>query len=131
MAAVLRVLLFALIIALALVLEGVIIVAAVLLRGAHIAIHRSTFTVLRAPQYIAVEALVVVALVVAMLVMARIERRTLADYGFPFRRLFGRPLWNGLATGALAASIVIAAMFACGTARIHGSGAGSATRNRH
>jgi membrane protease YdiL (CAAX protease family) len=124
--AVLRVLLFALVTVFALLLEGAIVIVAARLLHIPIDVTASSIIVLRAPQLIAVNALMAIALLCAMLVMGRIERRTLADYGFPVRGLFERPLWNGLVTGALGAAFVIAAMLLCGTAHVHASGAGAA-----
>ena len=59
-------------------------------------------------------------ILLAMWVMARREGRTFADYGFPWRRLFAAPLWAGALAGIAAIAIVVGAMIVSGTAHIAG-----------
>jgi membrane protease YdiL (CAAX protease family) len=64
------------------------------------------------------EVLIVCGFLVSMYVMARRERRSIADFWFPWRRLFARPLWLGAGSGLLAVAAVMAAMLACGSAHV-------------
>lgn len=60
-----------------------------------------------------VDAIYLLAALVATAAMARIERRTFAEYGVPFRRILGRRFWEGTAWGA-ATLAVIALLVALG-----------------
>jgi membrane protease YdiL (CAAX protease family) len=57
--------------------------------------------------------------------MGRIERRTLADYGLPWRRAFGRRFWQGAVFSFASFTILLATMrlagvFSFGAAALHG-----------
>jgi membrane protease YdiL (CAAX protease family) len=54
------------------------------------------------------EALAFALVLAATLVMGRIERRSLADYGLPLRRAFGRSTWAGFAWGLAAVTAIVA-----------------------
>lgn len=62
----------------------------------------------------------ILALLGAMLLAARLERGSLADYGFPPRAAFGRRWWEGMAWGALAPLATFAMVAAVGAARLDG-----------
>jgi len=57
---------------------------------------------------------------IATLVTARIERTSVAAYGFPLRGAFGARWWEGLAWGAIAPAAVMAMIVAAGAAHIDG-----------
>jgi len=73
-----------------------------------------------APFLLAGELFQLVPILLAMWVMARRERRTFADYGLPWRRLFAPPLWAGALAGIAAIAIVVGAMIASGAAHVAG-----------
>jgi membrane protease YdiL (CAAX protease family) len=75
-------------------------------------------TTLAVQQVLPIEVVVLCGYLVSMYVMARRERRSIADYWFPWRRLFARPFWIGAGSGLLAVSAVIGAMQVCGAAHI-------------
>jgi membrane protease YdiL (CAAX protease family) len=52
----------------------------------------------------------VVALLLATAIMGRIERRSLADYGLPFRRAFCLQFWQGAAISFLSLSVLLLAL---------------------
>lgn len=54
----------------------------------------------------------VLSLLIAVSVMSRIERCSLADYGFPARDALGRYFWPGVAWGLLAVTCVMMMIFA-------------------
>jgi uncharacterized protein len=59
-------------------------------------------------------------------IMGRIERRTIADYGLPWRNTFGVRFWQGVLLGfaaitALLAVMRIAGVFYFGTVALHGA----------
>ena len=56
----------------------------------------------------------------AAIVMARIERRSLADYGLPARGAFGVRFWEGLGWGFIAQCATMLILYAIGSARFHG-----------
>ena len=56
----------------------------------------------------------------ATLIAARLERRSSAAYGFPFRGAFGRRWWEGMAWGTLAPLATFAMIAATGAARVDG-----------
>ena len=79
-----------------------IFVALTLLAGAVlIIVARPTLGRFRLFQILGGELAGFMAAVLASLVMARIENRSLADYGLPPRRAFARDLWLGLVWGFL------------------------------
>ncbi|HYM62042.1 MAG TPA: CPBP family intramembrane glutamic endopeptidase [Thermoanaerobaculia bacterium] len=47
-------------------------------------------------------------------IMARIERRTIADYGLPWRRMFRREFWQGALIGFVALTALLGIMRAAG-----------------
>ncbi len=47
---------------------------------------------------------------IASLIMARFERRSLADYGLPFRFIFGKLFWTGALWGFVMLSFIVAMM---------------------
>jgi len=57
---------------------------------------------------------------IATWIMARIELRTLPNYGIPVRNAFGRDFWIGLAWGMASTSLLIALIAAFGGYRIGG-----------
>jgi hypothetical protein len=66
------------------------------------------------------------ALLTASLIMAKIEHRTIADYGLPYRRAFGSQFWQGAAFSfasltAMLFVIHIAGGFSFGSLALHGS----------
>lgn len=62
----------------------------------------------------------VLAVFAATLLAARLERRSLAAYGFPPRAAFGRRWWEGMVWGALAPLVTFAMIAAAGAARVDG-----------
>ena len=59
-------------------------------------------------------------------IMARIEKRTLADYGLPGRRAFGKAFWQGAVIGFIAmtvllSSLKLAGVFSFGSFALHGA----------
>ena len=67
-----------------------------------------------------------IVLIVASVVMARIERRPLADYGFPLRRIFCGQFWLGWSIGvvslaALLTVLRLAGAFSFGPILLHGA----------
>ena len=89
--------------------------------GAHVVLaSRRHAVTLEAPQLLAGELLAFIGLVTSTWVMARWEHRSLADFGFPWRRLFTRPFWIGLASGFVAIAVVVVAMIVCGSAHVTG-----------
>ena len=54
------------------------------------------------------------------LFMGRIERRGLADYGFPLRRAFGARFWEGSGWGLASCALVYVLMAAGGGYSVHG-----------
>ncbi len=69
---------------------------------------------------IAFELVSLAATLAATLVLGKVEGRTLAQYGFPLDRAFGRRFWEGSFWGILSIGAVIAAMTAVGSYRVHG-----------
>jgi len=57
---------------------------------------------------------------IATWIMARIELRTLSNYGIPVRNAFGRDFWVGLAWGMASTSLLIGLIAAFGGYRIGG-----------
>jgi hypothetical protein len=58
--------------------------------------------------------------------MGRIERRTFADFGLPWRRAFGRRFWQGACFSFVSMSLLFATMrlagvFSFGAIALHGS----------
>lgn len=53
-------------------------------------------------------------LLVATWIMARIERRTFADYGLPWRRAFGRRFWQGACFSFASFTVLLLVMRAAG-----------------
>jgi hypothetical protein len=49
----------------------------------------------------------IIVLLVGAVVMGKLEHQTLADYAFPWRRMFGRAFWWGAAAGVVGASLLI------------------------
>ena len=49
-------------------------------------------------------------LLAASAVMAKLERRRIADYGLPWRRILGKQFWQGIALGFATITAVVAAM---------------------
>ena len=69
--------------------------------------------------------LLVLPLLIATWIMGRIERRTFADYGLPWRRAFGRRFWQGAAFSFASFTVLLAAMrlagvFSFGAIALHG-----------
>jgi uncharacterized protein len=67
-----------------------------------------------------------VAILLAGVAMAKIEGRSVTDYGLPWRRIFGRQFWQGWAIGfvslaALLAVLRLAGDFSFGPRRLHGA----------
>jgi uncharacterized protein len=54
--------------------------------------------------------LLLVPLLIATWIMGRIERRTLADYGLPWQRAFGRRFWQGAGFGFVSFTILLLVM---------------------
>jgi uncharacterized protein len=66
------------------------------------------------------------ALLLATLAISRIEGRSLADYGLPWRRAFGKAFWQGAAIGgasltALLFTLRVAGVFSFGGLALHGA----------
>ncbi len=69
--------------------------------------------------------LLVLPLLIATWIMGRIERRTFADYGLPWRRAFGRRFWQGAAFSLASFTILLVTMrlagvFSFGAIALHG-----------
>jgi len=67
-------------------------------------------------------------LLLATGIMARIERRTFADYGLPWRRAFGRQFWQGAAISFASLTLLLVTMrlagvLSFGGMALHGSNA--------
>jgi membrane protease YdiL (CAAX protease family) len=63
----------------------------------------------------------------ATILMARIERRSLADYALPLSAVFGRQFWQGVVWGLVALSVLLGAIRLChgfdlGSVALSGSG---------
>ena len=67
-----------------------------------------------------IEAIYLPATLVAVLVMARIERRSPADYGIRLRTLFGRNFWTGAGWGVAAVVAVALVVAAAGGMTVRG-----------
>lgn len=66
------------------------------------------------------------AFLLASWIMARIEKRTLGDYGLPGRRAFGKTFWQGAVVGFVAmttllSSLRLAGVFHFGSFALHGA----------
>lgn len=64
-------------------------------------------------------------LVIATWIMGRIERRTFADYGLPWRRAFGRQFWQGACLSFTSFTVLLlvmrlAGVFSFGPMALHG-----------
>jgi uncharacterized protein len=59
--------------------------------------------------------------VAAALVMARLEKRSLAEYGLPVRGAFGPRFLEGIVWGIASQSVTLAIICAAGSARIYGT----------
>src|SRR6202451_1537932 len=64
-------------------------------------------------------------LLLATWIMGRIERRTFADYGLPWRRAFGRQFWQGAAISFASFTVLLlvmrlAGVFSFGAIALHG-----------
>jgi uncharacterized protein len=69
--------------------------------------------------------LLLVPLLIATWIMGRIERRTFADYGLPWRRAFGRKFWQGAAFSFASFTVLLlvmrlAGVFSFGSIALHG-----------
>ena len=69
--------------------------------------------------------LLVLPLLLATWIMGRIERRSFADYGLPWRRAFGRKFWQGAGFSFVSFTVVLLAMrlagvFSFGPIALHG-----------
>jgi uncharacterized protein len=69
--------------------------------------------------------LLVLPLLIATWIMGRIERRTLADFGLPWRRAFGRQFWQGAGFSFVSISLLLVTMrlagvFSFGAIALHG-----------
>ncbi|HZP24888.1 MAG TPA: CPBP family intramembrane glutamic endopeptidase, partial [Terriglobales bacterium] len=67
----------------------------------------------------------VLPLLIATWIMGRIERRTLADYGLPWRRAFGRQFWQGAGFSFASFTVLLlvmrlAGVFSFGVFALHG-----------
>jgi len=70
-------------------------------------------------------AIYLIALLIATWIMTRIEGRTFADYGLPWRRAFGKPFWQGAGisfTSLVALLLVLrfAGVYSFGPLALHG-----------
>src|SRR5271165_5828495 len=54
--------------------------------------------------------LLLVPLLIATWIMGRIERRSFADYGLPWRRAFGRQFWQGAGFGFASFTVLLLVM---------------------
>lgn len=63
------------------------------------------------------EALDFVSLLVAAWIMGKIEGRTIADYGLPWRSMFRARFWRGALLGFAAGTALVCAMWVCGVFR--------------
>ena len=69
--------------------------------------------------------LLLLPLVIATWIMGRIERRTFADYGLPWRRAFGRQFWQGACFSFASFTVLLlvmrlAGVFSFGAIALHG-----------
>jgi uncharacterized protein len=74
------------------------------------------------------EALVFLVCLAAAWIMAKIEGRTVSDYGLPWRRMFRGQFWLGVATGFAAITVLLgvlrgAGVFHFGRVALHGAAA--------
>jgi uncharacterized protein len=69
---------------------------------------------LSVPVTLTVELAFVVSLLIATIVMAKIETRSLSDYGLPIRDAFGRCFWQGVTWGLAAITGLILLIYALG-----------------
>lgn len=81
-------------------------------------------TTIEARRLLPAEVLLFIGVVTAMVIMGRREHRTLADFGFPWRRLFAGPFFAGLALGFGAIAAVMLAMIATGSAHVTSAAGG-------
>jgi CAAX protease family protein len=66
------------------------------------------------------ETISLLAAVVAVAVMGRLERRSFADYGFPFERSFGRVFWEGSLSGLVSIAALVGLIALAGGYRVRG-----------
>ena len=69
--------------------------------------------------------LLLLPLLIATWIMGRIERRSFADYGLPWRRAFGRQFWQGAGFGFASFTVLLlvmrlAGVFSFGAITLHG-----------
>jgi membrane protease YdiL (CAAX protease family) len=70
--------------------------------------------VARDARFVGERLLIFVAFLLASWIMGRIEGRTLADYGLPWRLMFGRRFWQGVAIGFTSLTLLLAILAAVG-----------------
>ncbi len=58
-------------------------------------------------------------LLIAAVIMGRLEKRTMADYGLPWRRMFGTRFWQGVFVGVAAVSTMLGCMHLTGAFNIN------------
>jgi CAAX protease family protein len=90
--------------------------------------HRARPAFFSARELLLVEALSFFIVLFASWIMARMEARSIATYGLPWRRAFGGRFWQGIAIGfasitALLLSLRAAGVFHFGTMALHGTDA--------
>ena len=66
------------------------------------------------------EAVFILITLAVIAIMARIERRSFADYGIPWRRMFGRRFWEGAAWGVLTILATVLPVWALGGYAVDG-----------
>src|SRR5262249_30980272 len=68
----------------------------------------------------------IVVVLAASATMGKLEGRTIADYGLPWRRLFGARFWQGFVLSVAALAALLGAMAFLGVFRIDGLALGGA-----
>ena len=72
-------------------------------------------------KFLAFEVEDILIFLLASYIMGRFEDRTIADYGLPWRRMFGAQFWGGMLLGFLSLTILLFAMRAAGVFHFAGT----------
>lgn len=84
------------------------------------ALHRLFHGADEATRFLVLEVEDITIILFASWTMGRIERRTVGDYGLPWRRLFRREFWQGAALGFASISVLMLALRAVGAVHLAG-----------
>jgi len=90
------------------------LVSALLAMNRLVLIKAEAAGVARDARFVGERLMIFVAFLLASWIMGRIEGRTLADYGLPWRLMFGRRFWQGVAIGFASLTLLLAILAAVG-----------------